>query len=246
LRYAKTIQQAFLPPKEHFAPIFSEHFVIFKPKDVVSGDFYWLQKVRDRTFIAVGDCTGHGVPGAFMSLIAERLLEQIIIFDRIYEPDEILRELDLRIRTILRQEQTGNDDGLDIILCRIERKNEHSENKITFAGAKRPLILVNQEFFRMFRGSKKTIGGRAGNTNKVFEKNELLVKSDDVIFLTTDGFSDQNDRSNKKFGSLEPHLLRIAGLPLETQKEILELEFLKHKQDEKQRDDITIVAFKCL
>jgi serine phosphatase RsbU (regulator of sigma subunit) len=246
LRYANTIQQAFLPQQDLLSAVFKEHFVIFKPKDVVSGDFYWLQKVRDLVFVAVGDCTGHGVPGAFMSLIAERLLEQIIIFDRIYEPEEVLRELDLRIHQLLRQEQTGNDDGLDIILCRIEQKENDYENKIIFSGAKRPLILVSQEKYHTFRGSRKTIGGRARSGSKVFERNEIVVREGDVVFLTTDGYSDQNDPNNKKIGSLEPYLLRVAGLPLVVQKDILELELKKHKQHEKQRDDITILAFKCL
>jgi serine phosphatase RsbU (regulator of sigma subunit) len=140
LRYAKQIQQAILPENHEFEKIFQDYFVLFLAQQVVSGDFYWLLQRGNKTFVAVVDCTGHGVPGAFMSMIGNTLLNEIVNEKNVEEPALILEVLHLEIRTALRQAQKKNDDGMDICLCLIEHLPQSIYKKITFAGARRPLL----------------------------------------------------------------------------------------------------------
>lgn len=141
LRYAKQIQQAILPEAYEFDEVFQDYFIVFLAQQVVSGDFYWLHQRGNKTFLAVVDCTGHGVPGAFMSMIGNTLLNEIVNEKNLEEPALILEVLHLEIRIALRQEQTKNDDGMDIGLCLIEdTPNDQDFKQITFAGARRPLL----------------------------------------------------------------------------------------------------------
>ena len=276
IRYAKTIQQAILPIQE----VINENlnnFIIYRPKDVVSGDFYWftvvkdiplLKKVEYLKFIAVVDCTGHGVPGAFMSMIANTLLNEIINKDQIYSPKDILTKLNLEIKQSLQQDITENHDGMDLCLCRIEEK-QHKDTtlknsnqthstlknsnqihyKITFSGAKRPLFyykLQEKELVRQ-KGDRKSIGGIMQKYNKiVFTNKEIILQQNDLIYLTTDGYIDQNNKKRKRFGTkkFENILNKIANMELSEQKQILETELDNWQRNEKQRDDITVVGIK--
>ncbi|MFY7786919.1 MAG: GAF domain-containing protein, partial [Thermoflexibacteraceae bacterium] len=171
IRYAQTIQQAVLPNHKQFSDIFEGHFVLYKPKDIVSGDFYWLDhlkshelinvdaKLGDLTFMAVVDCTGHGVPGGFMSMVANHLLSEIINVKHIYEPDVILNTLDLRVRESLKQYEKVNDDGMDLGLCRIAYQGD--DVIVQFAGARRPLWYYQHstQTFDMLKGDRASIGG---------------------------------------------------------------------------------------
>ncbi|WP_299457266.1 SpoIIE family protein phosphatase [uncultured Microscilla sp.] len=141
LRYAKQIQQAILPEYHEFENVFKDYFVLFLAQQVVSGDFYWLLQRGNKTFVAVVDCTGHGVPGAFMSMIGNTLLNEIVNEKNVEEPALILEVLHLEIRTALRQAQKKNDDGMDVCLCLIEQLPQSPRcKKVTFAGARRPLL----------------------------------------------------------------------------------------------------------
>ncbi len=251
IRYAERIQQAILPLSERLKTVFPEHFVIFKPRDIVSGDFYWFNKIGRKVVIAVVDCTGHGVPGAFMSMIGNTLLNEIVNEQRITEPALILENLHKEVRFALKQEngQTDTRDGMDVCLCTLELEKK----KIVFAGAKRPLYIVRNlkstedgfEFIEI-KGDRKSIGGRQKEKKRSFSNHEIEVEHGDMIYLTSDGFVDQNDSEGKKYGSrrLKEFLKAHADLPMDKQREMLLVELERHQGKEDQRDDITVIGIR--
>ena len=244
VNYASTIQNAMLPAKENMDKLF-ENFIFYRPKDIVSGDFYWVTEVDNKIFVAVVDCTGHGVPGAFMSMIGSRLLNEIVNERKILETDAILEQLNIDVRKALRQDQTDNTDGMDVCLCRIEKNNEGAE--ISFTGAKRPLFVYQSEKLEVLRllGNKKTVGGKYFQKMQ-FSQTKLRLKKGDIIYLTTDGYVDQNNPERKKFTT--PHFMRllneIKNNTLSEQRQVLENQLDKWKNSEEQRDDISIVGIK--
>lgn len=258
LEYARTIQRSILPQKDIMDKEF-ESIIIYRPKDIVSGDFYWYQKlhkkgVAEKNFLAVVDCTGHGVPGAFMSLIGNRLLTEIINEKGIYDPSQILEFLNLTIQVALRQDATDNNDGMDVCLCCIENPSKEplknrTEIKLTYAGAKRPLYVFRNKTgtIEKIEGNRKSIGGFRAIRSKVdFSNKHTIINKDDIIYLTSDGFIDQNNNERNKYGTIRfvKLLNSIGSLPLEEQKQKLEQELNKHQKREEQRDDITIFGIK--
>jgi predicted ATPase/serine phosphatase RsbU (regulator of sigma subunit)/tRNA A-37 threonylcarbamoyl transferase component Bud32 len=242
IRYAQTIQQAILPTDASLKAAFHEFFVIFRPKDIVSGDFYWMTQVENYTFAAVIDCTGHGVPGAFMSVIGNTLLNEIVNLKRICQPTQILQLLHEGIRTALKQRQTDNTDGMDIGLCRIERHETWVE--VLYAGAKRPLYYTYNEALHKFKGDNRSIGGLLKKKEEPFNSQQVALLRGDILYLSTDGFIDQADEERQKFGTLrfEQLLASIKERPLAEQREILENQLDRHQGKAEQRDDITIFA----
>jgi serine phosphatase RsbU (regulator of sigma subunit) len=216
----------------------------------------------------VVDCTGHGVPGAFMSLIGSRLLNEIVNQEKIYEPVEILERMNQGIIKALKQDKTDNDDGMDVCLVRIRNeelgiRNENTNNsplptsnsllststqKITFAGAKRPLFhykSTNNEL-QIIKGSRKTVGGTKIKAKLLFEQHDIEVVKEDMIYLTSDGFVDQCDENRKSFGT-SVFLKLIADNAKNTideQQIKIETAFANHKKNAKQRDDVTIIGVK--
>ncbi|MCK5644359.1 MAG: SpoIIE family protein phosphatase, partial [Gammaproteobacteria bacterium] len=207
--YALTIQQAMLPDLDEMEKLF-EGFIIYMPKDIVSGDFYWFtQQGRKKSseksyYFAVVDCTGHGVPGGFLSMIGSRMLYAIVNEHKIYQTDEIIEHMDKRIRQALNQQKTDNDDGMDICLCKITRQGDDENDSnvyLSFSGARRSLFLIRQgKEVEVIRGDRRTIGGKHFNPNP-FSKNELALKRGDRIYLTSDGLMDQNSPEREKFGT---------------------------------------------
>jgi len=161
IHYAQGIQDTILPIQEKFASLLPHSFVFFKPRDVVSGDFYFLEEVDNKIILAAIDCTGHGVPGAFMSLIGNDILTEIIINQKITEPHKILEKLHLGVRALLRQEETKNRDGMDMSLVVIDKGNKILE----FAGAKNPLIYIQNDKLKTIKGDKMPIGGEQREEN---------------------------------------------------------------------------------
>ncbi|MBN2663755.1 MAG: SpoIIE family protein phosphatase [Bacteroidales bacterium] len=242
---ALTIQQAILPLKENIDNHLN-NFIIYRPKDVVSGDFYWFTIEQDSiSFFAVVDCTGHGVPGAFMSMIGNSLLNEIIKQRQIYDPKEILTQLDFEINKSLKQDITENQDGMDVCLCKIE-KTVDAEMKIVFTGAKRPLFYYksNEQELNKLKGDRKSIGGKVLYNKTKFTNQEIFLYKNDLIYLTTDGYVDQNNKERERFGTtrFERIINQIAIKPLSEQQQILETELDKWQGDEKQRDDITVIG----
>jgi len=261
IRYAKTIQWAILPLQVNINKAF-ENFIIYRPKDIVSGDFYWFTPVthshelgeRTSYFAAVVDCTGHGVPGAFMSMVGNRLLNEIVIEKRIFDPGEILINLNLGIRKALKQDQTDNDDGMDVCLCHIEPNYElegdasNTKTKVTFAGARRPLFFCKQsdKDVKFIRGSINTVGGKYFKSSVAYQNHELFFDGNDQIWLTSDGFTDQQNRLRHKFGTrgLIASLSKTTDLSCDKQSDFLQKELDAHKNKEDQRDDITVWGIK--
>lgn len=251
IRYAQTIQNAILPIKENIQKWFDVS-IIYYPKDIVSGDFYWFTQILDNgkptnmAFLAVVDCTGHGVPGAFMSMIGSRLLSEIIVEKKIYDPATILKNLNNEILIALKQQQTDNNDGMDVCLCRFEQLNDRQ--KLVFAGAKRPLFFLRENTdISIFKGDRKSIGGIYSKRVDVgFTNHEVMLRPDDVLYLTTDGFIDQNSPMRKRFGTRNfiKLLENYKNKSLDKQNEILLKALHNHQQDELQRDDITILGVK--
>ena len=243
---AKTIQQAVLPFPNRMCEVLGEHFVIFRPRDIVSGDFYWMQKIDGKIFLVVADCTGHGVPGAFMSMIGSTLLDKIIQVEKYIEPAKILHQLHLQVNTALEQEDTGNNNGMDLALIVMEKK-PNGVTDIVFSGAKRPLYYydVQKQQIETIRGCRKSIGGYQ-NKDKNFINHQISLDKGSFVYLGSDGFEDQNDVKRKKFG--EKNLLslpeKIVYLPLDEQRKILDTSLNKHMKDTSQRDDILFMGIK--
>ncbi|MFP3860181.1 MAG: SpoIIE family protein phosphatase [Bacteroidales bacterium] len=255
ISYAQNIQQAILPIQSDLNQFF-DAFIMYKPKDVVSGDFYWYTEIYDsnkktnRIFLAVVDCTGHGVPGAFMSMIGNRIFNELINEKNIYDPSKILYYLNQYVIEALKQKHTDNTDGMDV--CLIVTENNNKDEKIAyFAGAKRPLYLFSQkdQAIKKINGDRYSIGGISKNKNeKQFSAVEVTIRKGDIIYLTSDGMVDQVNSSGKRFGTrrFQNLLQQNAEKPLSYQKAKLEEEFDKFQTGTEQRDDITIIGAKIV
>ncbi|WP_338792809.1 SpoIIE family protein phosphatase [Bernardetia sp. MNP-M8] len=248
IRYAQTIQEAILPAAIEFEKAFADYFVLYSPKDMVSGDFYWMtnQYTLDgqKTVLATVDCTGHGVPGAFMSMIGNTLLNEIVNQEKIFDTAQILTRLHEGVKKSLQQNNMSNDDGMDVCICTIHFNSDETAH-VQFTGAKRPLYYFQNSFLQSLKGDVKSIGGR-DRKEKPFTTQDLYLMKGDCLYLMTDGFSDQQNSDNKKFGTtrLLELLEKNASLALPVQKQELNDELQTHSWGVEQRDDITIVGVK--
>jgi len=222
-----------------------EYFTFYRPKDIVSGDFYWLTDLKGKVYLAVADCTGHGVPGAFMSMIGSAALDALVDRNELEASDEILQELHLTIQKALKQQNNTNDDGMDIGLCVLEYL-PNGRCRVLFSGAKRPLYYykkATQEILEI-RGTRQSIGGYSKKPRIDFEVNEIILEEGDCFYLCSDGYADQNDENDLKFGShtLKNLLQEIAPLPMKEQGDSIKKKFDAHKGREPQRDDIAVIG----
>ena len=254
LEYALTIQNAVLPSETILTKYFSDYFLIFKPMQIVSGDFYWFNEPQgpdDYMYLVVADGTGHGVPGAFISLITERLLHEAIYMLNIKEPKDILRFLDQEIdRLILHNKNTENPmTGVDLVLLRFKKINPE-EYQVTFSGAKRPVVfyLPAASDLEYYRTNRRSISNPVQiKYDSDYDQKTIIVPKDTVFYLYTDGYVDQNCyKTNKRIGTKNflTMLLHIRNLPLKKQKQILEDYLSICLTNQSQRDDITILAVK--
>ncbi|HOZ14558.1 MAG TPA: SpoIIE family protein phosphatase [Tenuifilaceae bacterium] len=253
IQYATTIQQAILPDLSNSLDGLYEHFLIYLPKELVSGDFYWVSqsgtkgKKSEKVFIAVVDCTGHGVPGAFMSLIGSRLLSEIVNERKIHNPAAILTELSSSINLALRQDVSESFDGMDISLCMIERKSDDLYI-VTFAGANRPLFYYSkgEERIHTLKGNRKSIGSVLPDVEAEFTNWRITLRPGDMIFMCTDGFTDQNNAFKRKFTTCRFHTYLLSNIdkPMDEISRALVKEFDEFKGDERQRDDITVLGIR--
>jgi len=255
LTYAENIQEAILPVRNQLSDVF-EAFIIYQPKDIVSGDFYWFTQMEGQdhhppiTFLAVVDCTGHGVPGAFMSMIGNRLFNEIISEKRIFNPAEILYYLNHAIVEALKQERTDNTDGMDVCLISMEH-TDLPARKISFSGAKRPLFYYSQNkgAIKKIKGDRYSIGGINKNKKeKQFTTQQITMERNDILYLTTDGIFDQINDKGKRFSTQRfiKSLERNIGQSMEEQGKRLEEEWKYFKGESEQRDDLTVLGAKIL
>jgi ligand-binding sensor domain-containing protein/serine phosphatase RsbU (regulator of sigma subunit) len=248
IQYAKNIQEAILPQLDAIAQEFPESFVLYMPKDIVSGDFYWFAKRKNKRFIATADCTGHGVPGAFMSIIGNTILNEIVSEKEILEPGEILNELHAGIKNALRQSNAEGErrDGMDIALCSLEGDSPILE----YAGANRPLWIFRggkADAMEVVKPNKSPIGGLETEAQRRFTNNRVELRKGDLIYLSTDGYADQfGGKAGKKMmvKNFQKLLSEILHLPLSDQKEILRKHFIEWKGDQDQVDDVLVIGFR--
>jgi ligand-binding sensor domain-containing protein/serine phosphatase RsbU (regulator of sigma subunit) len=245
INYAKRIQQALLPPLSILKDSL-EAFVLFLPRDIVSGDFYWFTQREGKTIVAAIDCTGHGVPGAFMSIIAETHLDRIINVMGIMSPALILEELDKAVRTTLRQNETQSRDGMDMSICVIDKQN----NTVTFGGAKNPLIYITNGEVYQEKGNIRGIGGYSKKYLKNtpnFKEQVIQVTEPTSFYIFSDGYQDQFGGKNddkfmkKRFRQV---LKDIQTEDMDTQKQLLEGGFERWKGERQQIDDVLVIGFK--
>ncbi len=245
IRYARQIQGAILPTDEVIQQFFPAHFLIYRPLHVVSGDFYWMTRKNGRIYVALADCTGHGVPGAFMSMIGHTLLNKILNQDHIYEPAAILEVLHIEVREALQQNK-DTSDGMDIALFSMEYfSDKPHERLITYSGAKIPLFYTENGVFTMKEATKRSIGGdNPKQEQRAFQTHVLALAKGEYVYLASDGFADQNNEERTKFGkkNFMRTLERLCTLPLETQGEQLEAALMAHQGEAPQRDDISVVG----
>ncbi len=243
INYAKRIQEAMLPKKDVQDSLLRDSFILFKPRDVVSGDFYWFSPLNDSgsdlVFGAI-DCTGHGVPGAFMSMIGMNSLNSIISRGIIHT-DLILETLHQEIRNALQQDVTGNNDGMDLSLC-IYRS---SEKVLEYSGAKSPLIYIQNGNLYKIKGDVHSIGGSKSKPVQRYKKHQIPIDAPTMIYLFTDGFRDQfgGDDNQKFMGKRFSNLLNeIHQLPMQQQYDILNARFEEWKGSGEQTDDVLVMG----
>jgi len=244
INYAQRIQASLLPPVSRLSDIFKGAFVFYRPRDIVSGDFYWFDMISDDKIIIVcADSTGHGVPGAFMSMIGSALLQEIVNRKEITRPSEILRTLDLEITTTLNQ--TGDDtsnDGMDMVVCEFNPKTR----LMRFASALRPVILVMDGEQYYIRGNKNSIGGEFIE-EKFFDDQEYYLKEDDAMYIFSDGYPDQfggPDGKKLKIVRLKRLIDEISDLSMSEQSKRVSDYFDEWKADIEQVDDVLLMGIK--
>ncbi|MGZ4038463.1 MAG: GAF domain-containing protein [Bacteroidia bacterium] len=244
IKYAKKIQLALIPDPEVLRQPFPDSFIYYRPKDIVSGDFYWIENFsEDVTVFAVADCTGHGVPGAFMSLICNDLMSQVIKDQNVTTPGQALTILDNKLRAMLNKSSDHSaNDGMDIALCAYHK----SSMMLQFAGAHRPLIIVRNGELIEYKPSKHSIGGYLTG-NKIFDDNNIQIQKGDCIYVLTDGYSDQfGGESGKKFKfkKLQKLILNIAHMTMEEQHDLLEEAFVSWRGRHEQVDDVCVIGIR--
>ena len=262
--YAKTIQEALLPNIELKQRIFPNSFILFKPKDIVSGDFYWFAEKNGKKIMAACDCTGHGVPGALMSMIGMNLLHQIVNERGITAPDEILNCLHIEIRKALKQdEKIKSKDGMDIALVAFS-----SDTELEFAGALRPLwiignnnsqikekkLSVDQEndktvlnsVIREIKGDKHSVGGRQDELERKFAKHQISLNKGDCVYIFSDGFADQFNNLREKLmtSRFKDLVLSIQQKSIQDQKTFLNDFSNRWRGLREQVDDILVIGIK--
>jgi PAS domain S-box-containing protein len=223
INYAFRIQRAIVPQMEDVMKSLPKAFVLWRPKDIVSGDFYWFADKGRYKLISAADCTGHGVPGAFMTMIGNTILNQIVLQNDHSMPNEILNNLHLGVRKALKQDQEGSQsrDGMDITFVAIDTEDN---NKVYFAGANNPMIAVRNGEFTEFVPDKKSIGGLQTESERIFNLQTYDTQPGDIIYIYTDGFQDQfgGDRGRKFMTKRFKELLAtISTKPMDEQREIL-------------------------
>ena len=242
INYAKKIQDAIMTSSVYIQEVLPESFIFFQPKDVVSGDFYWVhQSPTGHIYFTVADCTGHGVPGAFMSMIGTALLNENIIENGVEDPAQVLNNLREQIIKALKQEnQSESRDGMDMVLCRLDPKKRTLE----FAGAFNPVIHIRDNKLTQIKADSQPVALYPGNRTP-FSKQTIDLNKGDMIYIFSDGFADQfGGKKDKKYlrSKFYDFLLSISAAPTKQQQQALETEFISWKGENEQIDDVCVMG----
>ena len=251
IRNAQRIQQAVLPFEDRMFEFFPEHFVFFRPRDMVSGDFYWFETVGDKIFVVAADCTGHGIPGAFMTMLGTQALMNIVMQKGLYSPEQILDALNEMLPNILKTKTTLVHDGMDIVICVIDRQKK----TLQYAGAKNPLVIIQNNDFQVIKGGKYSINGhkKVGDVAKyTLHVFDLTVET--TFYMFSDGIQDQfgvdkmRENKRRKFSSKRLHnlLADIYQKPMSEQKQILGQTLDNWRDGHKQIDDILLIGVRIM
>ncbi|HLP72085.1 MAG TPA: tetratricopeptide repeat protein [Bacteroidales bacterium] len=242
INYASRIQGAILPRLSDIKGLSGHVFVLYLPKDIISGDFYWFSRMKDQIVLVAGDCTGHGVPGALMSMLGISFLEEIVNRQGINEPNVILDELGKEIRRALRQKSGETKDGMDMSLCRIDTKS----GRLLFSGANNNLYLVRDNQLIEIKSDRMAVGFNE-DVNRKFSLQEVNLAGGDMLYMFSDGFADQfGGEHNKKYkySAFKEFLLGIHNQPLSEQKLCLRKEFFSWKAEYEQVDDVLVMGYR--
>ncbi|MBN4062110.1 tetratricopeptide repeat protein [Bacteroidales bacterium AH-315-I05] len=244
IEYAQSLQQAILPDIESIRKALPEHFIYFRPRDVVSGDFYWFHENDNKTFILAADCTGHGVPGAFVSMLCGNAVNQAVVEKGLEDPGEILGDVNRSVLSVFRKEgaQYKANDGMDCSLCVLDKL----KNELRFAGAMNPCIIVRDEEIIELSADRTAIGGNT-SANHLFGTKKMELQKDDTIYVFSDGYPDQfGGEKGKKFKvtNFKRMLSRIAHLTINEQRVFIDKTFSNWKNGWEQIDDVLVIGFR--
>lgn len=251
INYAKNIQGALLPDKERFDKLFKDSFIFFSPRDVVSGDFYWFNEIKIKSnnykVVAAVDCTGHGVPGAFMSMLGISFLDEIVLDKGVVEPNEILENMHNMVKTSLKQDVSGNTDGMDMTICIIDEQKK----ELNFAGAVNPLVYIQNGEIAVLKGDFFGIGGQmksASGVDRMYKNQTLDISKPTTCYIFSDGFSDQfgGEDGRKYFAkNFRNLLLSIYEKPMIEQHNILQNTLEEwHGTKNGRVDDVLVMGFR--
>lgn len=243
--YARRIQNAILPSFNLIDSHLKNYFILYLPKDIVSGDFYWVHETDGLFMIAAVDCTGHGVPGAFMSIVGFNQLNYVVTVKKATSASLILDELNKGVISTLNENTMDGSikDGMDMSLCVFDLE----QNKAEFAGANNPLYLIRNNVLERYKGDKFPIGAFEGNRPQLFQNHDINLMEGDCLYLFSDGYADQfGGPENKKFmyKRFEEFLMQIHNQPMTGQKELLKSKFIEWKGNNEQVDDILVIGIK--
>jgi serine phosphatase RsbU (regulator of sigma subunit) len=244
INYAKRIQNSILPNTKVINRALPDSFILYKPRDVVSGDFPWYIQIKEDIFIAAVDCTGHGVPGALLSLIGYFLLNDIVRSRKVTEPGKILDLLDEGVTSTLRQdEDSTTKDGMDIALCKINLDS----GEIEYAGAHRPLYIVKNNTLEEVKGNKFPIGGGIFKNQTNFTNTKIKLNKGDSVYFSSDGFPDQfGGPEGRKFGPkrIREMIESVHKLPMREAMAKFDHEWENWRGNQKQTDDVLLIGVK--
>lgn len=243
ISYAKSIQESFLPTPDILNKFFAGYFIYYKARDVINGDFFWFADEEDYLIFAVVDCTGHGVPGALITVMGNSLLNQVVNENRILYPSEILTELNYRVLNTLNQEKynINNNEGMDVAIGRFDKGSK----KLSFAGAKRPLYFFKNGKMNIIKGDSHAVGGTFYPRDRNYIEHEIYLDKGDSFYVFSDGYSDQfGGENNKKFlpGRFKDMLYEIQGDDMNKQKEVIDRKLRYWKGENEQTDDILVMG----
>ena len=240
--YASRLQQAILPNEKLFQLAFNDAFVMYEPKDIVSGDFYWIYRTPNKVYFAVGDCTGHGVPGAMLNIAGNTLLREIIKIKGVTNPSDIIKMLDNGIITLFNENLTDGTtrDGMDIAFCVLD----YSLGVLSYCGAGRPLVLIQNGEVIEYKSDFNSVG-YLEDYEKKFISIDINVGNGDLVYLFSDGYTDQFGGENvKKFNRkrFRTLLASISEMKMGKQRKELELAFDNWKGNQEQIDDVCVIG----